>query len=315
MINDKTKDLVSNTTFTTDLNGIRGSVTTLTNEVNNQTTRITDVDGRVTELNNKHEALSKDVATLDLNPETGLTAQISNLRDEYETLTNGFDGTLSEMQSTHNNIAELVLDPDNGFQVQIDKLEGVSGDVSGMKTTHERMAELVLDPDTGFSMQISRIDAVDKQVSDVNTSLTANIKGITSKVQSNYEDLSGRLDGVSTTVGTLLEQTEDAITVAVTNAKDEIRGEGASKVVTATGFTFDETGLTVTRSDSLLSTQIDDDGMEVKYNDKAILVADSQGVSAQDLHARTYLIIGDQSRFETYTKNNSERTGCFWIGG
>jgi len=44
-------------------------------------------------------------------------------------------------------------------------------------------------------------------------------------------------------------------------------------------------------------------------------VANKDGVDAKDLHAKTYLIIGEgegRSRFEDYSPN---RTGCFWIGG
>lgn len=276
MINNETKNLVSNTTFTTGLGNISGSVEKLEETVTSNTNNITG-------LTKRHEDLSADVATLVLNPETGLKAHINNLREEYDTLTDGFGGTLSEMQTTHNEMAELVLDPQDGFQVKIQSLERTS-------------------------------DAAKKQigdVSDINTKLSADITGITGEVQK----VSERLDGVSTTLGTQFKQTEENFSLAINQAKEDIRGEGASKVVTSTGFTFDETGLTITKSDSSFYTQIDDNGMEVKYNDNAILVADNQGVSAQDLHARTYLIIGDQSRFETYTKNDSERTGCFWIGG
>ena len=40
-------------------------------------------------------------------------------------------------------------------------------------------------------------------------------------------------------------------------------------------------------------------------------MADNLGVKAEDLHATTYLIIGNNSRLEDY---NTNRTGCFWIG-
>jgi hypothetical protein len=46
------------------------------------------------------------------------------------------------------------------------------------------------------------------------------------------------------------------------------------------------------------------------------LVANADGVKAEDLHATTYLIIGNNSRFEDYTNSSGEaRTACFWIGG
>ena len=50
-------------------------------------------------------------------------------------------------------------------------------------------------------------------------------------------------------------------------------------------------------------------------NDDEVLVADHDGVKAEDLHATTYLIIGKNSRFEDYKSGLQQRTGCFWIGG
>jgi hypothetical protein len=45
-----------------------------------------------------------------------------------------------------------------------------------------------------------------------------------------------------------------------------------------------------------------------------VIYAKNEGVMAYDLHAKTYLIIGESSRFEDYEKNGETRTGCFWIG-
>lgn len=53
--------------------------------------------------------------------------------------------------------------------------------------------------------------------------------------------------------------------------------------------------------------------MTVKRNEEEVLKANNNGVDAVNLHATTYLIIGNNSRFEDY--DNGSRTGCFWIGG
>lgn len=92
---------------------------------------------------------------------------------------------------------------------------------------------------------------------------------------------------------------------------DEAVGEGANKVTTSTGFTFNEEGLTVSKSDSDISTTITEDGMTVKKGSDEVLTANNEGVKAIDLHATTYLVIGNNSRFEDY----GNRTACFWIGG
>ena len=99
------------------------------------------------------------------------------------------------------------------------------------------------------------------------------------------------------------------------DVKLEIQSEldnGVDKVTTSTGFTFDDVGLTVSKSDSEMSTQITEDGMAVRKNDETVLTANSNGVDATNLHATTYLIIGENSRFEDY---GNGRTGCFYIGG
>ena len=100
------------------------------------------------------------------------------------------------------------------------------------------------------------------------------------------------------------------------DVKVEIQKElsnGVDKVETSTGFTFNDEGLTITKSDSEMKTTINEDGMIVYRNDEAVLTANNIGVDAVNLRATTYLIIGTNSRFEDY--NEGTRTGCFWIGG
>jgi hypothetical protein len=70
--------------------------------------------------------------------------------------------------------------------------------------------------------------------------------------------------------------------------------------------------LTVSKSDSEISTQITEDGMKVSKNDDVVLTANNVGVQARNLHSTTYLIIGSNSRLEDY---HDTRTGMFWIGG
>lgn len=100
------------------------------------------------------------------------------------------------------------------------------------------------------------------------------------------------------------------------NKLSSIENDGVVKVTTTTG-RFDHEGLTIDNTSSPTKTQITPDGMTV-YSKNAnnetteLLVANSDGVDATNLHANTYLIVGERSRFENYGNN---RTGCFWIGG
>ena len=91
-------------------------------------------------------------------------------------------------------------------------------------------------------------------------------------------------------------------------------------------FTFDTNGLTITDvNNTKVKTTITEEGMTVSDKEgnpllQATINNEVQGVRAKDLHATTYLIIGENSRLEDYiykdeiTQTEQFRTGCFWIG-
>jgi uncharacterized protein YehS (DUF1456 family) len=119
-------------------------------------------------------------------------------------------------------------------------------------------------------------------------------------------------EDIKNDISTLTEKVNAQITA--TDVQIEIQKElanGTDKVVTKTGFSFNEDGLNVSKSGSEMSTQITENGMTVSRNGEATLTANNVGVNAVNLHATTYLIIGTNCRFENYKGN---RTGCFFIG-
>lgn len=121
------------------------------------------------------------------------------------------------------------------------------------------------------------------------------------------------IDGLNDSIAELTNKVETKITPEEVSIqiKEEL-ANGVNKVETATGFTFNDEGLTVSKSNSQMTTTITEDGMTVYKQNTEVLVANNEGVKAKDLHAETYLIVGKNSRFEDY---GSSRTGCFWIGG
>ena len=125
----------------------------------------------------------------------------------------------------------------------------------------------------------------------------------------NLLDTVNNVKNIEKSVETKISPEEASIIV-----KTEIDQYGTSKVVTKTGFTFNDEGLTISKTGKEMSTNIDEDGMSIFKNNEEVLTADNQGVNAYNLHAKTYLIIGNTSRFEDFTKNGKKRTGCFWIG-
>jgi len=135
------------------------------------------------------------------------------------------------------------------------------------------------------------------------SSLQLTVDGLRTKVSSQQTGI----DSVASRVSTV-EQSAEGLSLRVKSVIDD----GVSKVSTSAGYTFDENGITVTKSGREIKTQITEDGMTVYKNGNAVLTANSQGVDAVDLHASTYLIIAGKSRFEKY---KGTRVGCFWIGG
>ena len=142
------------------------------------------------------------------------------------------------------------------------------------------------------------------------SALEVTTEGISAQVvyaQQVNDDLNNSLNDLTKRVEATLTAEEILLEI-----KTEI-ANGTGKVETATGYSFNENGLTVSKSGSEMETTITEDGMTVNKDGNAVLTANNEGVSAIDLHATTFLIVGRNSRFEDY--DNHTRTACFWIGG
>ena len=120
----------------------------------------------------------------------------------------------------------------------------------------------------------------------------------TSSIENDIEELQKSVE---------LKMDENGVKLSIEQAIND----GIKSVSTNTGYTFDDNGLTISKSNSEIATTITENGMAVKKNDKEVLTVNANGVNAKDLKASTYLIIGENSRFEDY---GTDRTGCFWIG-
>lgn len=99
---------------------------------------------------------------------------------------------------------------------------------------------------------------------------------------------------------------------SISGAVQSIIDNGVDKVVTETGATLDADGLHITKSGEEMESRIDYSGLYVERDDVAILTANNVGVETENVTVRTYLVVGDNSRFENYGTN---RTGLFYIGG
>ena len=168
----------------------------------------------------------------------------------------------------------------------------------------------------------ARVDKVNKNiellVSDVNqnTQEIAQLQLDANNIRASVTNVQNNLDNMTDDLGNRITDVERKAELAMTPEQVQIKisealADGVTSVTTETGFVFNSDGLTISKNDSEISTNIDEDGMSVMKGAEEVLTADNTGVNAINLTSRQYLIVGDNSRFENY---GSDRTGCFYIG-
>lgn len=124
------------------------------------------------------------------------------------------------------------------------------------------------------------------------------------------------VSGVSNSVQELTEiiQGSDGILIRIQSLEND--DTAIDSVTTATGYTFNADGLTIYKDGEEVKSLLDNTGLHVTRSDEEVLTADNVGVSAINLTARQYLVVGENSRFEDYSNGtDTKRTACFYIGG
>ena len=122
-----------------------------------------------------------------------------------------------------------------------------------------------------------------------------------------------KVDKVNKEIELVASDVDNLSTLVLTpeEIKMLVKTEEPDGIKTETGFTFDEKGLSISKSNSDLSTLITENGMRIYNTDEEVLKVDNSGVDAVNLHATTYLWIGKNSRLEDYGET---RSACFWVG-
>lgn len=163
-----------------------------------------------------------------------------------------------------------------------------------------------------ISLVASNLDSTNEAVSSLvltTEDITASVKSVETIIDEGFSSVNGEIETLTKQVSATM--TSEDVKIAISSELSN----GVSKVTTSTGYTFNQDGLTVSKSDSEISTTISEDGMIVQRSGETVLIANNEGVKAEDLHATTYLIVGNNSRFEDFTNASGQsRTGCFWIG-
>lgn len=155
----------------------------------------------------------------------------------------------------------------------------------------------------------SRTSAAESELATL-TVTSNNINTRVETLQANSEASFENTNNELTKLRTDLTQTSSDLRIKI----QEVDAKEINEVKTTTGFTFNEFGLTIDKTGSEMTTRIDEDGMEVSRQGSVTLIANNEGVKAENLHATTWLKVGENSRFQSYTSGGNKRTGCFWIG-
>ena len=189
-----------------------------------------------------------------------------------------------------------------------DKVDSVESTLRGeIKTSEETTLARTSEMITAEAERITKVEGSVGQLKEV-VGLEVSADGLTIEAK-RLNTLEDSIDDLSSEVAMKIDA--DKVGIAI---RAELV-DGVDKVTTETGYVFDADGLTISKSGELMENKVDNTGMYVTRAGVDILTANHQGVTATNLYASTYLIIGaygGRSRFEDYGAN---RTGCYWIGG
>ena len=212
---------------------------------------------------------------------------------------------------------QIISVPTNATQVKLGAVCGESSYDATIKIKFElgnKPTDYNLAPEDTES-ELSTIKSETKTITETVTQLQLGSDSINASVKSLEQTVKETTEGLANDISIIQDQVNLAMTsddVKIEIEKNLING--VNKVSTTTGYTFNENGLNISKSDSEMKTQITEDGMKIYKNDDVMLTANNQGVDAKNLHATTYLIIGGNSRVENFNEDGYMRTAVFWIG-
>lgn len=221
--------------------------------------------------------------------------------DQAKELLDGMMQGVLDITYTPANISMIVSDLscNLGDMVNIE-----TGDMVNIETTqHCIMSQTLSGP-----LLVDQV--IECRASGPNFSTTAPDKNDSVLQNLTRKEYNTRLEELESRVSTAL--TQNSVIIEIEKIVNDINESGVSRVTTGKNYTFDDSGLDITDPNSELSTTVTHDGVKVtkNTNNTTMLQASSRGVDATNLHATTYLMIGNKSRLQVY---KGTRIGCFMV--
>ena len=210
---------------------------------------------------------------------------------------------VGQLEVTDKNIIASISNTETAVKKYTDEaIADVDGELTDLEDT---LREEIQTGDEALSGELTTVKQDVSTLQVGSSEINATVKSLTSTTTDSINSLNNTVSALSKEVN--LKVDSEAVTISIEKALEE----GVSKVKTSSkNYTFDDKGLNIKSSDSEFNTTVDENGMRIYKNTTEVLTANNQGVVATDLHARTFLIIGENSRLE----DRGRRTACFWIG-
>lgn len=205
-----------------------------------------------------------------------------------------------------------------GYELNIESTKQEETKVIG---TEEKIKSLktIVDRDA------NKITQIVEQTTEIQNAVNEN----TTDINNNYQDIIQQLGDYAkeadvVSIKESVEKTQTNSELAIEIAK-QVQTDGVTRLDTKTGYTFDEDGLTIEKTNAKTKTTLNEVGLDVKdatgASDESLLFAgydETTGetiVKSKNMTVEKYLVIGQYSRMEDFVKDGVASTGMFWIGG
>lgn len=232
-------------------------------------------------------AMDQDIDTFSVGDQVRVISKAHNIDADYLLMERTYDllNPANDTVSLGKTVATLTGSATAGDRTYTDALNKVEQDV---RADYEKNKELISNTETELKSLIQQ-----------------NSSRITLEVAQREEDSAGIKESIAA-----IQESASKVEIRIT----QIEQNGVDKVKTSMGYTFDDSGLTISKDGEQIKNTLDHKGMTVKRGDEIMLSADKDGVIATDVKVRNYLIIGEHARVEDYTNgSDSKRTAVFWI--
>ena len=208
-----------------------------------------------------------------------------------------------------------------------------SGEIETSAMTKTQTAyKNTVDIKTKFQNVELKVDKINGNIISIvekTNNLETKVQGTETQMNNNYQDIIQQLGDYAkeaevVSIKESVEKTQTNSELAIEIAK-QVQTDGVTRLDTKTGYTFDENGLNIEKTNAKTKSTLNETGLNVKdatgSSEESLLFAgydEKTGetiVKSKNMTVEKYLVIGKYSRMEDFVADGTKGTGMFWIGG